>query len=174
MRGVFWMLLIVCLSNADVGQRVGIVLGLPETVDLRYGIEFSNVGLDVTPGLGMFVASKLRDHEVIPISWNPTLRTAYILEIKRWFSIKPNLTFMYFYGWGGMIAQTCTGCSTLRTRFDALYFKESLAAEFKLGSWAIEINPGFTQHKVIERTTSVSYLNRINEDEFKMIGFGYR
>jgi hypothetical protein len=160
-------LLAVSALHAGISQRIGIVLGLPETVDARYGIEFSNVEFDITPGLGMIAVSRMRDDEAIPFSWNPTIRGGYNFGLKKWLSIKPNLSFMYFYGWGGRTAQSCAGCGTERIRSDGLYFKESLAAEFKFGTWAVEINPGFTQHKIIERAESGDDFRRKYGDEVK-------
>src|SRR4051812_18662860 len=93
-------------------QKAELVLGLPEGADLRYGMEWKYGGFSLTPGLVFLTVTKIRDDDIIPVMWNPTLSFYKTFIINRYFEIVPDISAMYMYGYGGMLAQsTCIDCS---------------------------------------------------------------
>ena len=129
-------------------QRIDIVLGQTESVDLRYGYEWPYLGVGIAPGLGQFLISKVRSDEVVPTSWNPSISIFKSLPLTEHFNLVPNLSATYWYGTGGMIGQaTCGNCEEIQTREDKLYFKGGLGVQYQIKSWFIEYNPGIVFHR---------------------------
>src|SRR5690349_14066881 len=127
-RSAFYFAILVgCLfgSASASKQSLELVMGLPETADLRYGMEWKYGGASISPGLGFLTVPLVRSDKIIPITWNPVLAIYKTWMFGDRFGIRPNIDAMYMYGYGGMSATG--GFEYTHTRIDAIYLKEGLA-----------------------------------------------
>jgi len=147
-RMIFSLLLPLAIIDANANsQKLELVVGQTEVVDLRYGYEWPYLGVAITPGLGLFIASKVRAEEGLPTSWNPSISLYKTMQLNERINIVPNLAFTYWYGSEGMVGQiTCPNCGEIQTRGDVLYFKGGTGFQYKFGHLFIEVNPGLTSH----------------------------
>lgn len=148
-RMIFPLFLLLAIADANANsQNFELAFGQTEGIDLKYGYEFPYVGIAITPGLGLLIASKIRADDVVPTSWNPSLSIFKTIPVTEHIGLVPNVSMIYWYGRGGMLGgSTCMSCSEIQTREDQLYLKEGLGVQYQIKSWFIEFNPGIIFHQ---------------------------
>jgi len=148
-RKIFFLLFPLALTNANANsQNFELAFGQTEGIDLKYGYECPYIGVAITPGLGLFIASKIRADEVVPTTWNPSVSIFKTIQLTEHIELVPNLAAIYWFGRGGMLGgSTCMNCGEIQTRDDQIYVKAGLGFQDLIRPWFIQFNPGIVFHR---------------------------
>jgi hypothetical protein len=137
----------VTLAKAN-SQKIGLIVGIPEGVDLKYEYEWPYLGIGVTPGILMAIAlNDKKDHNTLT-SWNPSLSIFKTIDITNHLRIAPKITGIYWYGIERSVTGTITENSNATSiRVDKLYAKTGAGFIYFNQGFIMEFNPGLTYYR---------------------------
>jgi hypothetical protein len=82
-------------SSIDISNSINFTLGVPEIVDVKYGLQVSRVSLYIRPGVGWFFLYMINNEK----SWKifPEVSVAYRFFQKNNIEAGPEIGFAYIY-----------------------------------------------------------------------------